>query len=82
MDELTPAPPAQLRYAAGQFEVGVLHTAQDGQRWIGVTDTGQDEPILQSRRSPPSVAGVCHWAARSPTAGACGAAAESAPRTR
>jgi anti-sigma regulatory factor (Ser/Thr protein kinase) len=36
-----------VRYAGGQFQVAVEYTAQDGRVWIGVTDTGPGNPVLQ-----------------------------------
>jgi anti-sigma regulatory factor (Ser/Thr protein kinase) len=37
-----------VRYAGGQFEVAVRHTASDDVLWIGVTDAGSGDPVLRS----------------------------------
>ena len=42
-----------VRYVGGRFEVAVRYTVEDGVLWVGVTDTGLQDPIL---RTPPVTA--------------------------
>ena len=66
-----------VRHAGGQFGVQVQYTPESGLVWIGVTDTGPGDPVLQTppvtaergRGLGPQPAGAAPVRRRTPAAG-------------